>query len=153
MRIIAIFIATFMLLVAGSASAQHWYQGKTTSDRRCSGPIRPGQTCYFPMSGTSTTDSVVKQITAEYATVCFEPDDASTGAATGQVQIMWTNAEEGTTGDANDGNAILNETLTGAAGDDCIYDVPTGTVWVNITIALGAGIDGYVSITGGEAPR
>lgn len=152
--LLAIMAALVLLApLAEAQSTSDWKIGPSSSDGACGGSISSGRQCWYPMTGTTATDSTVKIISAEYATVCFDPNLASTGAAAGQVRVMWSNSNEanGAAGSLNHGEPIINETLTGAAGDDCLYEVPTGRIWIDVTVAMGAGVDGVVTVVG--APK
>ncbi len=142
-----ILAALFLFAAPALAMAQNWKTGPLTSDSDCDGALRPGQRCYYPF--TDGTDSVIKEIRAEYATVSFDPDLATSGAATATVQIMQVkdDSDDGAAGSLNTSEPVNNDTLTGAPLDDYIYEVPRGKIWVNVIVAS-TGEDAVVTITG-----
>ncbi len=137
------------LLFAAPAWSQSNSDWKTaaTGGTSCGGSISSGRRCFYPFTGG--TSSTVKLISAEYATVCLDPNTATDGTATAQVQVQWVNdaAANGNTGSDNNSFALLGSTLDGGDTTSCIYEVPTGAIWIKVTTASG-GEQAVVTVIG-----
>ncbi len=88
---------------------------------------------------TGDVNSTVRILRGGPHTICFDPADDSDGADTAEVQIRRVVAAED-----DNGSIILSDsagaaiTLTGAVGASCIYEVPAGRYWVDVTTPPGS---------------
>lgn len=159
LAVLAVMVAVGLLVPneppAQAQTASDWkMDDNVASTSSCGGSISSGRRCYYPFTGS--TNSTVKDISAEYATVCLDPNLATTGTSLAQVQIMRVtgNLATGAVGDPNKAEPLLDLTLTGTAtgGADCIYEVPAGRYYVSVTSSP-AGADAVVSIHGAGTNR
>lgn len=161
MRFIIAGLLTLLALAATPtvASAQEaWRRGPSTSSDLCSRGVGPGDTCYWAFNNDAT-DSPVLTITAEYATVCYDPDIAAATTTTATVEVMQIigAACSGASASANTAEPINNGTVTTLTGDstasaDCVYEVPLGCIWINPTGSVAAS-DAVVKVTGSPGFR
>ena len=70
----------------------------------------------------------------EGATLQFDPDAATIGAATGQIKVWRVS---GITQTDETASIVENATLTGAAGFTFIYELPAGTYWIEVSTSPG----------------
>lgn len=130
-----ILLVLSFVLVAGVANAQNaWRQGTGATDTLCSSGISPGAACFWTFNNDST-DSPLLRITAEYATVCFNPNTANATDSGATVDIQYVTGDDcsATTVSLNTSENVAATTLTGEStgGLDCLYEVPIGCIWVN----------------------
>lgn len=141
-----------VLMLASPASAQSWRVGDTTSAGTGGTHIGPAGRLYYPF--TDATDSVVLTSSAEYLTVCLDPDITSasaTGNAQVQVRCVLGTAIGGSAGATTNSYAVLGVTLDGdpSTSTACIYEVPCQALWIDVT-ASASGDDAVVKV---EASR
>lgn len=149
MRLWTLTTALAALLFAAPAWSQSNSDWKTavSGGGSCGGSISAGRRCFFPFTGG--TSSTVKLISAEYATICFDPNTATDGTATAEVQVQWVNdsVANGATGSDNNSFAMLGTTLDGGDTSSCIFEVPTGAIWIKVSSASG-GEQAVVTVIG-----
>jgi len=152
-----LFVVGFLLMAGASQAQEAWKLGTGANDTACSRGVGPGTTCFWSFNNDQT-DSPVLRISAEYATVCFDPNTAAATLAD-TVEVMQVIGDDcsTTTGSANTSEPVNNGTVTTLTGDsatsaDCVYEVPTGCIWINPSGTVAA-VDAVVKVTGAPGDR
>lgn len=157
-----------LMLLSGVVSGEDWRRGPsladaTTPDPLCVRGIAPGATCYWAFDENDTADSPVISITAEYATLAFDPNVANDGSSNAQIELrrIISTACTGpsTVASLNTSQAISNGVVSILTGDGdhatraaFIFEVPTGCYFIAIT-TVSTAENAIVSLTGAPVGR
>ena len=162
---LSLLVGGFLLLSGSSFAIEEWRRGPsvvgaTTPDPPCTRGITAGATCYWSFNN-SIDNSPAIVISAEYASLVYDPNIAAGGTGGSTVRLMWvvspacTGSQTVVTG----AGAVAFEqpvaviTLNGLpdTGGAQFLNIPPGCYFIDV-VATATAVDAVVMITGAVSP-
>lgn len=148
MRAFTLLVAALVLLPSSSWAAGFWSYCDGVARTNIGNVGRGAMICW---EFDDASDSGTITINSDMATVCFDPNITTEGAATAQVDLMYCPIYPGRAADRATCHKVTNAPLTGVTGapgtQDACQRLPRGTYYVDVTTSAG-GDDALVSFRG-----